>query len=111
MSDLTELQNQLKILKDAVSYGEKVKLLKSNSLFKEIILQDFCIKEMQRCAGLAVSEKVNPDLRNLANEMSKAGAVLTNFLNYIETAGNVAAGEISEVEDEIVKLETNKETE
>lgn len=111
MSNLTELQEHLSYLKECVTQMNKVKELKNNFIYSEIIEKGFCIDEMQRCAGLAISENASPELRTLADNMSKAGAILTNYLDTIIRRGSLAESEIPEVEAAIVEVETSEENE
>lgn len=109
MSELTELQEHLNTLKTFVAKAEQVKRLKEDPNFKELITEGFCIKEMQRYMGLAVSEKADPSLRSLCENSAKAGAILDNYLNTIIKYGDLALAEIEEVQNTITELEVKGE--
>lgn len=111
MSNTLELQEHLNYLKECVNLKNKLLELKQNPIFELIITKGFCIDEMQRCVGLSVSERVSEDLRKLTDQMSKAGGVLTNYLNTIYQKGIIAENSIPEVEEAIVEAENTKEEE
>lgn len=111
MSRLTELQEHLSNLKQLVIQKNKVEELQRNPVYIEIIEQGFLTEEMQRYSSLAVSEKATPDLRALANDSAKSGAVLLNYLTTIVMQGRYAEEAIPEVEEAIVEEETTKEDE
>ena len=111
MSELTELQEHLNYLKEVIALGDQVKRLKINKDFEELITQGFCIKEMQRYMGLAVSEKSTADLRTLCENSAKAGSVLMNYLDYLEKRAMIASHEIEEVQQAITELEVKGEEE
>lgn len=111
MSDLNELREHLASLKKVAALGEQVERLKLNNDFNEIIVKGFCDEEMKRCMSLAVCEKLRQEQRELANNMAKASAALTNYLYTILRNANIAREDIADVQDAILELETKGEDE
>ena len=111
MSELNELREHLASLKKVVTLGEQVKRLKLNNDFDEIINKGFCDEEMKRCMSLAVCEKLTQEQRELANNMAKASAALTNYLYTLVRQAEIARQDIEDIQDAILELETKGEDE
>lgn len=111
MSELTELQEQKKILDAIIAFGDKAERLENNADFKDVILEGYCVNEMKRCMSLAVAEKADPSLRELALQMAKSAATLENFLALLKQQSAIAKGDLEEVSNSILELETKGEEE
>lgn len=109
MSDLTELQNHLKLLESNVEFKKKVDRLFMNDDFKQVILKGYCEEEMQRQLSLAVCEKLSPETRELCNQLAKASAALKNYLEYIMMVGRTSEEDIPNVQEEILNLQKEEE--
>ena len=109
MSQVTELQDYLKILGKQVKLKEQTKRLLDNEDFKEVILTGFCQDEMSRCMQLAVREKMTADQRELYIQLAKSSAALDNYLNTLITIGNIAEEDMNEVQQQIEELLVNGE--
>ncbi|MFR7882258.1 MAG: hypothetical protein ACLU5J_12905 [Christensenellales bacterium] len=53
MSEVTELENQKDQYKELIAIRDAIKRLESNSDFKKIIIDQYCIKECARYIGVA----------------------------------------------------------
>lgn len=109
MSELTELQNHLKLLNTQVDLKKKTERLMDNPDFKAVILDGFCRDEMQRNMGLAVCDKLPADTRDLCNQLAKASAALHNYLNVNIQLGINAEEDIEAVNTRIEELRVSGE--
>ena len=111
MSEVTELQDHLKVLSKQVKLKEQVKRLLDNEDFKDVILTGFCKDEMARCMKLAVYDKISADQRDLYIQLAKSSAALDNYLNTLIILGNIAEEDMNEVQQQIEELLVNGEDE
>lgn len=111
MSQLTELQDYLKILGKQVKLKEQAERLLENEDFKEVILKGFCEQELSRCMQLAVAENISAEQRELYIQLAKASATLDNYLNTIVVLGRTAEEDMDEVQKQIEDLLVNGEDE
>lgn len=109
MSQLTELQEYLKVLSKQIEFKDQVNRLLENPDFKSIILEGFCKDEMTRCMQLAVSDRISPDLRDVYLQMAKSSATLENYLNTLIVLGTNAVEDKEEVSQQIESLLVNGE--
>ena len=111
MSQLTELQDYLKILGKQVKLKEQTERLLENEDFKEVILKGFCEQELSRCMQLAVAENISAEQRELYIQLAKASATLDNYLNTLLVLGRNAAEDIDTVQQQIESILINGEDE
>lgn len=109
MSNRQELQQYLTGLKEQVKFKQAIDRLYINEDFKEVILKGFCEDEMKRTLGLAVAENINPETRELCNQLAKASAALTNYLELHTRYGLMAEEEIPNVEEQLASPELDQE--
>lgn len=109
MSELNELQEHRKALQEMIDKGNRLKLLKANPLFEEFIEKGFCTEEMKRTLGLAMSERLKFEDRELCNQMAKAGAALQNYLNFIAQRASMAEQDLEATNNAIEELEAKGE--
>lgn len=108
MSEVKELEIYITQLKSIIDLSEKLKRLEANPDFREIIQKGFCKDEMARYLGLAVSDKVSADNRDLYNRLAQASAALDSYLAFIRLRGQQARDELPEVEDQFEQLKTQE---
>lgn len=111
MSQLTELQDYLKVLGKQVQLKKMVESLMENNDFKEVILKGFCQDEMTRCMQMSVYEKATAEQRELYIQLAKASAALDNYLNTIVVLGRTAEEDMDEIQKQIEDLLVNGEDE
>ena len=111
MSELTELQTHLKLLKQQVELKNQTERLLANPDFKAVIEEGYCKAEMQRNMGLAVCEKLTSETRELCNQLAKASAALNNYIDTTLQIGRNAEEDINAVEERIQELMVNGEDE
>lgn len=104
MSQLTELQDYLKILGKQVKLKEQAERLLENEDFKAVILKGFCEDELARCMQLSVAEKLSADQRELYMQLAKSSAALDNYLNTLIILGRNAVEDTDEVQQQIEQL-------
>lgn len=109
MSNRQELQQYLAGLKEQVKFKQAIDRLFINEDFKEVILKGFCEDEMKRTLGLAVSENMPEQTRELCNQLAKSSAALTNYLELHTRYGLMAEQEIPDVEEQLASPELDKE--
>lgn len=104
MSDLTELQKHLNLLNKQVKLKEQTERLLDNEDFKAVVINGFCSDEVKRNLGMAVCSTAPKELRDLCDQLAKAGAALQNYLNTNIRLGINAEEDIKEVESQIEEL-------
>lgn len=109
MSNRLELQNYLLGLKEQVRFKQAIDRLYMNEDFKEVILKGFCEDEMKRTLGLSVAENINPQTRELCNQLAKSSAALHNYLDLHTRYGLMAEEEIPNVEEQLASPELDQE--
>lgn len=107
MSELTELQEHLSLLKKQVELRDQLFRLRNNNDFISVITEGFCKEELQRHMGMAVCERISSDDRELHNQLAKASSTLENYFVTLIQFGNNAEQDIALVEDRIKEIELN----
>lgn len=109
MSNRQELQQYLNGLKAQVEFKKAIDRLYINEDFKEVILKGYCEDEMKRALGMAVAQNIDPQTRELCNQLAKAGAALNNYLELHTRYGLMAEEEIPNVEEQLNAPDSDKE--
>ena len=109
MSNKIELQQYRDQLKEQIKVKEAITRLSQNEDFIKKKKKGFCENEMQRTLGLAVSERINPETRELCNQLAKASAALQNYLHTQVHFGTLAEEELSSVEEQLASPELDEE--
>ena len=111
MSDLTELQEELKVCEESVQTMEAATRLLNNADFKKVILEGFIKDEMHRHMTLAICDKISAEERDLNNNLAKSAAALSNYLETIMQMGRIAQEDVTAINDQIESLQARGEEE
>ena len=108
MSDeLKQLEFQRETNEFFIKRKEMVEKLQNNSLFKKVILEDFCEKE---CAGYAKASgdpSLSKEDRESAMHMAQAAGHLQRFLSICIRMGMTAEAQMEELEKSITEVRAN----
>lgn len=111
MSELTELQEELKVQEGLVASKDAVERLLNNGDFKKIILDGYIKDEMHRHMSLAICDKISVEDRELNNNLAKSAAALSNYLETIIQMGRIAAEDVAQINDRIEEVQAHIEEE
>jgi len=109
MTEVEELEEQATELKEMIEFSKSIRNLESNPDFNKVIIEGYCQKEMARNLGLAVSDKLNPETRELCNQLAKSPAALKNYLVYQMQRGEAAEEDLALVEQHLEELRAKGE--
>jgi hypothetical protein len=111
MSELTELQEELKVQEGIVATKDAVERLLNNADFKKIILEGYIKDEMHRHMTLAICDKLSVEDRELNNSLAKSAAALSNYLETLVQMGRIAEEDVAQLGEQIEEVMTHKEEE
>ena len=111
MSELTELQEELKVQESLVQTKEAVTRLLNNADFQKIIMEGYIKDEMHRHMTLAICDKLSVEDRELNNSLAKSAAALSNYLETIIQMGRIAEEDVEQINDRIEELQSQGEDE
>lgn len=103
MSDLLQLEHQLEDAKILAARRLAALRLAENRDFRDLILEDYLVKEAARCIQAAGDDKLTPQQRADLVEMGKATGYLKRFLHAITTMGGTAENDIPALEEAIAE--------
>lgn len=109
MTSKSELQEHIEHLKTQISLYKDTEILMKDPRFKKVILKGFCEEEMHRYMGLAICDKVSAETRELCNNLAKASAALTNYLNTVIQLGITAEDDLVAAEEALIQLQGDEE--
>lgn len=104
MSDLAALEQQLKDAKELVARRDKALQLGQNHLFRELILEDFMVKEAARLVAQSADPALDPVQRADALNMAQAAGHLKRYLSMMIVMGNTAANSMGQIEEMLVEV-------
>ncbi len=110
MSDVSQLEQQLKDAKYLVERRDMALKLSGNREFRKLILDDYLVTEAARLIGGSGDPNLKPDQRADMVEMAKATGHLKRFLSVIVTMGNTAANDLPNIEEHLSEARTEDET-
>lgn len=102
MSDISELEKQFETNKRQVYLGGLAEKLSENKDFRELILEEFCQREVARAMGMAgdpsqLMEKNPTELREQMIRIAEAGGHLKRFLTAQVMMGRTAASQNEQI--------------
>ena len=103
MSEVAQLEKQLEDAKELSRRREMALRLAENRDFRELILDEYLIKEAARCIQAAGDDKLTPQIRVDMVDMGKATGYLKRFLHAITTMGGTAENDIVPLEEAIAE--------
>lgn len=103
MSEVAQLEKQLEDAKELSRRREMALRLAENRDFRELILDEYLIKEAARCIQAAGDDKLTPQIRADMVDMGKATGYLKRFLHAITTMGGTAENDIVPLEEAIAE--------
>ncbi len=99
MSDVTQLEQQLKQAKLLVERRDKALRLAGNREFRELILEGFCRDDCARFAQQMGDPTLGAKEQADAGSMAAASGHLLRYLRVITQFGETAAREVIEVQE------------
>lgn len=109
--EIARLKQGIDEQKPFIEFAEKLEKLKSNPLFKEIILDDFCNKVIVLNSMLALNSHAKPETREAAKHLADAGATLLSWMQDKEHLGKHAKNYIQEAESVMQSMLADNEGE
>ena len=104
MTEIQELEATIAAYQDLIKDGEKIQRLKEDALFKEIILEGYCVKKCADYVASSTSDILDESARALALEAAKSAGHLRNYLDATLQMANVAKENLPEIQDSLDKL-------
>jgi hypothetical protein len=98
MSEVNQLEDQLAQVKELVERREKALRLSQNPDFKDLILDQFCLKECARYVQVSADPNLDDRQRDDALRTAQAAGHLKRYLSVVVQMGNAASGDIVELE-------------
>lgn len=95
------LEKQLEELKGAVKLRDMAIKLSENKLFKELILEEFCVKEAARYVHTSADPSMSEANRADALAIAQSGGHLRRWLSVTVQMGDHAKDRIEEMEEAI----------
>lgn len=108
---IEELELHRKKLKDSVAYAEDVRKLMGNSLFRKVILEDFCIQSAARYVQESCDPLLTAEQRADALALAQAGGHLKRWLDITLRMADTSESSILDVDAELEKLRSQPEDE
>lgn len=105
------LEQQLEDMKKAVRLRDLAIKLSENKVFKELILQEFCVNESARYAHTSADPSLDANSRADALALAQAGGHLRRWLSVTTRMGNHAEGQLQELEQAITESRVDEDTE
>lgn len=103
MSEVSALEQQLDNVKELIRLRELALKLYSNTEFKELILDRFCVKDCARYAQLSADPSLSVDDRANSLALAQAAGHLRRFLSVTVQMGNSAEGQVADLEEAIIE--------
>lgn len=108
MSDLKALEHQLAEAREFIQKKNQVEELTSNPLFKEIILQGFCIDDCARAIKASADIGVPKEEREDCIKLAQAAGYLEKYLHTVCRQGYMAEGDIARINEAIEYARTEE---
>lgn len=103
MSELLQLEKQLEDAKTLALRREAALRLAENRDFRDLILDDYLVKEAARCIQASGDPLLDTKIREDMVEMAKATGYLKRFMLAITTMGGTAENDIPAIEEAIAE--------
>jgi len=87
-------EKKIQEFQKVVEHRDKMRKLTANKLFKELILEEFCVNECARYVRTSVNPRLDADSRANALHIAQSTGHLRMYLEAIEQMGNQAEQEI-----------------
>jgi hypothetical protein len=101
MSEVHQLEQQLKDAKHLIERRDMALRLAENRDFRTLILDGFCKEEAARWVQLSTDPALNAEQRADSLQMAQASGPLRRYLSVQVTMANVAERELPELEEAI----------
>lgn len=98
MSDVRQLEQQISNVKELMAKRDKMLQLGKIPLFKELILDEFCMKEAARLVHQSGDPVLTQEQRADALAMAQAGGHLRRWLSMACRMGDAAEGDLTDIE-------------
>lgn len=102
--EIEQLEHQKEINKELIHKGNLLNKLEQYPEFKEIILDDFCLKDCARYLQVSVNTLVAPEARENSLNMAKASGYLLSYLDTIKAKALTASQQQLNIDRELDSL-------
>jgi len=103
MSAVAQLEHQRAQNQTLIERRDLALRLEKNPEFKALILDQFCVQECARYAQLSADPSLKPEDRENALALAQAAGHLRRFLSVVVQMGNVAEGQMAELDEALVE--------
>jgi hypothetical protein len=104
MSDLNKLEQQRKDAKKAVDFRDTVLRLAENPDFRAVIREEFMVRDCARFVRESINPNIDATGRADALGFAQAAGYLKNWLNVAIQKGDVAAGQITQIDEALDEI-------
>ena len=106
---IQEMEEYISQLEKLIEQKRQVEDLLHNKAFNDLILEDYCKKEVVRYLKLAVLEELPAQARDESLAMAEDAVKLKIFLDNVSRFGAIAERDISEARKALAQLESEKD--
>lgn len=103
MSEVAQLEQQLKDAKELVAVRDLALKLGQNFEFRKLILEDFIVNEAARLVAQSADPNLDEVGQKAALGMAQAAGHLKRYLSFIVVRGNTAEADIPVIENALVE--------
>jgi hypothetical protein len=109
MSDVRQLEQQISNVKELMALRDKMLQLGKIPLFKELILDKFCIEEAARLVGQSADPALSPQQRSDALSMAQAGGHVRRWLSLGCRMGDQAESDLVDIEQMLAEARAEED--
>jgi len=110
-TEVAGLEHEIKGTKQIIEHGKEVTKLVSNSLFRKVILEEFCTKQCARYVQESGDPLLDANQRADALAMAQSAGHLRRWLDLAIRMGDASDGRLSELEQELDYMRSQPEDE
>jgi hypothetical protein len=110
MSEVAQLEQQMKNAKEIVARRDLALKLAGNREFRKLILEDFCVTEAARLVQMSSDPALSAEQRADALSMAQATGHLKRYLSMMVQMGNTAARDLISLEESLTEARAEEET-
>lgn len=103
MTQIEDLEDQLKQAEEAIELWQKALKLEKNREFKAVILDKFMVEDCAMYARTSVDQALPPEKRAHALAIAQAAGLLKQYLSVICQLGSQANGQIEHIRQAIAE--------
>lgn len=109
--EIAGLEHRIEAAKSAIAHAEDVRKLLGNRLFREVILNKFCVEHCARYVQESGDPLLNAEQRADALNMAQAAGHLRRWLDLAVRIGESEAGLLPNIQEELDVVRAEPEDE